>query len=179
MKILILATAFVLAVLNLVVYADEASQKVIAEDLLQTMKVDQMTKPLHDQMRAMMEHKFTQMGASEDMKPILKKYIDKLFNIMEQNLSWQNLKEDMISIYVNVFSEDELKGMLVFYKSPVGQSVISKMPAAIQQSMMLMHKRMPKLEEQIKKIAEELARDIEAEIKKKKQDKPEQKASEG
>ena len=176
MKTLIMASAIVLAVLNPVVYADEASQKVIVEDLLQTIKVDQMTKPLHDQMRAMMEQQFTQMGASEDMKPILKKYLDKLFNIMQQDLSWQNLKDDMIGIYVNVFSEDELKGMLAFYKSPVGQSVISKMPAAMQQSMMLMQKRMPKLEEQIKKIAEELARDIEAEIKKKKQDKPEQQA---
>jgi hypothetical protein len=167
MKTLIMATAIVLAVLNPVVYADEAPQKVIAEDLLQTMKVDQMTKPLFDQTRSMMEQQFTQMGASEDMKPILKKYLDKLFNVMEQSLSWQNLKEDMISIYVNVFSEDELKGMLAFYKSPVGQSVIGKMPAAMQQSMLLMQKRMPKLEEQIKKVTEELVEEIKAEKKKK------------
>jgi len=127
-----------------------------------------MTKPLFNQMRSMMEQQFTRMGASEDMKPILKRYTDKLFNIMEQTLSWQTLKEDMISIYVNAFSEDELKGMLAFYKSPVGLSVIEKMPAAMQQSMITMQRRMPKLQEQLKQISEELAEEIKAEMEKKK-----------
>jgi uncharacterized protein len=144
---------------------------VIAEDLLQTMKVDQMTKPFIDSMRSMMEQQFTRMGASEDMKPILKRHTDKLFNLMEQTMSWQNLKEDMISIYVNTFSEEELKGMLAFYKSPIGQSVINKMPAAMQQSMVLMQKRMPKLQEQLKKLNEELAEEIKAEKKKRMHDK--------
>jgi hypothetical protein len=69
----------------------------------------------------------------------------------------------MISIYVTVFSEDELKGMLAFYKSPVGQAVISKMPAVMQQSMALMQKRVPGLQEQIIKISEELDEEIKAE----------------
>jgi uncharacterized protein len=168
MKTLILATAIVLSALNPLVYADEASQKLIAEDLLQTMKVDQMTKPLFDQMRSMMDQQFTQMGASEDMKPILKRYTDKLLDIMEQTLNWQNLKEDMISIYMHAFTEDELKGMLAFYKSPVGQSVIQKMPTAMQQSMVLMQKHMPELLEKLKKISEELAEEIKAEKEKQK-----------
>ena len=129
MKTLVVAAVIVLSVFVPVAHADETSQKVIVEDLLQTMKTDQMMKPLFEQMRSMMEQQFTQMGASEDMKPILKRYIDKLVNIMEQTLSWQTLKDDMISIYMQAFTEDELKGMLTFYKSPVGQSVISKMPA--------------------------------------------------
>lgn len=126
MKILLLVMAIIaLSVLSPVAYGDEASQKAIVEDLLRTMKADQVAKPIFDQMRLMMEQQFAQTGAPEDMRPILKKYTDKLVDIMEQSLGWQNIKEDMIGVYVHSFTEDELKGMLAFYRSPVGQSVIN------------------------------------------------------
>jgi len=141
---------------------------VIVEDLLQTTKVDQMTKPLFVQMRSMMEQQFAQMGAPDDMRPILKKYTDKLFNIMEQTVSWQALKEDYISVYTHTFTEDELKGMLAFYKSPIGQSVVEKMPVAMQQAMTIVQKRLPELQEKLRKISEELAQEIKAEIEKRK-----------
>ena len=169
MKTFLLVMAIVvLSVLSPLVYADEASQKVIAEDLLRTVKVDQMTKPIFDQMRLMMEQQFAQMSAPEDMKPILSKYVDKLVNIMEQSLSWHNVKEDMTSIYVHSFTEDELKGMLAFYKSPVGQSVIDKMPVTLQLSMATMQKHMPKVREKVKKICNELAEEVKAEMQKRK-----------
>jgi hypothetical protein len=169
MKTLLLVMAIVaLSVLSPAAYGDETSQKAIVEDLLKTMKVDQITKPVFDQVRSMMEQKFAQMGAPEDMRPILKKYTDKLVDTMEQSLSWQNIKEDMINVYVHLFTEDELKGMLAFYKSPVGQSVIDKMPATLQLSMAAMQKHMPEVQEKVKKLDDELAEEVKAEIQKKK-----------
>jgi len=76
------------------------------------------------------------------------------------------MKEDIIAIYVQVFSEDELKGLLEFYKGPVGQSAINKMPVAMQQSMAVMQKRMPELQQKMKKISEELAQEVKAEREK-------------
>lgn len=63
------------------------------------------------------------MGAPDDLRPILKRYTDRLFSVMEESLSWQVLKEDYVAIYAQTFTEDELKGMLAFYKSSIGQSV--------------------------------------------------------
>jgi uncharacterized protein len=168
MKILIIGVTVILSVLVPVAHADEGPQRVIAEDLLQTMKVDQMMNPVFAQMRSMMEQQFSQMGAPEELKPMLKRYIDKLFNVIEQTSSWKTLKEDMINIYIHAFTEDELKGMLAFYKSPVGQSVIDKMPVAMQRSMLIVQKRMPELQEKIKKISEEFTAEIKTEMEKKK-----------
>jgi hypothetical protein len=167
MKVLITMVVILVAILSPAVYADETSKKAIVEELLQIMKVDdQMIKPLFNQMRSAMEKQFIQMGASEDMRPILKRYIDKLLNLMEEDLASQKQKEEEISIYVKVFSEEELKGMLEFYKSPVGQSVLSKMPAVMQESMALAQKDMPKVLERFKIILGELIDEIKAEMKK-------------
>jgi uncharacterized protein len=173
MKIFITAVALILLVLVPVADADEASKKVIVEDILQILKVDQMRKPLFDQMRSMMEQQFTQMGASEDMKPILKRYNDNLLNIIEETLDWHTLKDDIINIYSKTFTEVELKGMLAFYKSPVGQSVISKMPVVLQQSMLTMQKRMPMVQQKVMKLVEQLAEEIKEEVEKKKRGKGE------
>jgi hypothetical protein len=87
------------------------------------------------------------MGAPQEMRPILKRYTDKLFGIMEEALNWQVLKGDITRIYAEAFSEEELKGMLEFHRSPVGQSVISKMPVVMQRSMLISQKRMPDLQQ--------------------------------
>ncbi len=169
MKILIAAAVIVLSISAPAAYADEASQRVIVEELLQTMKVDQMMKPLFGQMKSLMEQQFNQMGAPEDMKPILVKFTDRLVNVMEETLNWKSMKKDMIDIYMRVYTEDEVKGMLAFYKSPIGQSVLDKMPQAVQLSMAAMQKRMPELQEKVKHISEQLKEEIQTEMERKKQ----------
>ncbi|MGD1880139.1 MAG: DUF2059 domain-containing protein [Kiloniellaceae bacterium] len=47
------------------------------------------------------------------------------------------LIEKVAVIYEQVFTEEELDGMLDFYRSPVGQSMIAKMPEMMGQSVQL------------------------------------------
>lgn len=168
MKKWILAFAVVLFVSVPVVHADTTSQRAIIEEILQVTKADQMMKPIYAQMRSLMEKQFVQMGASEDLQPILKKYINKIFDVTEQSLSWQVLKNDMIAIYAQTFTEGELRGMLAFYKSPVGQSVIDKLPAVAQQSMAIVQKHMPEMQPKLLKVSEEFAEELKTAMAEKK-----------
>jgi uncharacterized protein len=43
--------------------------------------------------------------------------------------------EGMAQIYANEFSEQELKGLVTFYKTPLGQKLLTREPVAIQMSM--------------------------------------------
>ena len=171
MKTFIMAIAILLSILNPTAYADEASKKVITEELLQTMKVDQMTKTISDQMWSMMKQQFSRTGASDDMMPILKRYSNKISDILEKYLSWQVIKDDCVSIYMQTYTETELKGMLTFYKSPVGQSIIDKKPMLEQQSMSIIQKHTPEMREEIEKISEEMVQEIKTEMEKNKKEK--------
>lgn len=174
MKKLMLAVAVVLSVSIPVVHADATSQKAIIEEILIVTKadanVDQTIQALYTQLRTMMEKQFAEMGASDDLSPILKRYLDKVFNIMEQTMSWKVLKNDMIDLYEQTFTEDELNGMLAFYKSPVGQSVVDKMPKVMQQSIAIAQKYMPEMQRKIVKISEEFEEELKAVKAKKKDD---------
>jgi hypothetical protein len=51
----------------------------------------------------------------------------------------KEIGEGMANIYTNEFSEQELKDLLTFYKSPLGQKLLSAEPRAIQFSMSYMN----------------------------------------
>ena len=61
--------------------------------------------------------------------------------IVAKNLSGkeQEIGDGMARIYANEFSEQELKDLLTFYKSPLGQKLLATEPRAIQFSMSYMN----------------------------------------
>ena len=43
-------------------------------------------------------------------------------------MSWDSLKADYARIYAEAFTEDELRQIITFYKTPAGQKAINKIP---------------------------------------------------
>ena len=61
--------------------------------------------------------------------------------IVAQNLAGREkeIGDGMAKIYANEFSEQELKDLVTFYKSPLGQKLLATEPRAIQFSMSYMN----------------------------------------
>jgi hypothetical protein len=51
----------------------------------------------------------------------------------------EEIGKQMAQIYATKFTEDELKGVLAFYKSPLGQKLLQAEPSAIQESYAFMN----------------------------------------
>ncbi len=68
--------------------ADEVSHRSAAEELLLLTNIDEMMKPMWEQMEAMMQQQFVQMDAAEELRPVLNRYTSKLVRIMEEELGW-------------------------------------------------------------------------------------------
>ena len=51
----------------------------------------------------------------------------------------KEIGEGMASVYANEFTEQELKDLVTFYKSPLGQKLLTAEPRAIQLSMSYMN----------------------------------------
>ncbi len=83
----------------------------------------------------------------------------KIAQAMRSELNWQNLKPIYVTVYRESFTQEEVDGMIEFYKTPVGQATIKKMPVVMQKSMQMTQARMqtllPKLEAAIKQALAE------------------------
>jgi hypothetical protein len=51
----------------------------------------------------------------------------------------KEIGEEMAKIYANDFTEQELKDLTAFYKSPLGQKLLTEEPKSIQASMQYMN----------------------------------------
>ena len=62
--------------------------------------------------------------------------------IVAKNLAGREkeIGDGMAQIYANEFTEQELKDLVTFYKSPLGQKLLASEPKAIQGSMSYMKK---------------------------------------
>ncbi|MBI3698834.1 MAG: DUF2059 domain-containing protein [Afipia sp.] len=61
----------------------------------------------------------------------------------------QEIGEQMAKIYANQFTEQELKDLATFYKSPLGKKTIDQEPQALQQSSIFMQQWATKMSEEI------------------------------
>ena len=69
------------------------------------------------------------------------KDLDEVAVVVAQKLAGREkeIGDGMAAVYVSEFSEQELKDLVVFYKSPLGQKLLLAEPKAISQSMAFMN----------------------------------------
>lgn len=60
---------------------------------------------------------------------------DEWWDRFADKIDYDELNAIVIPIYAQNFTDEELDGIIAFYRTPVGQSVLEKMPAVIQDSL--------------------------------------------
>jgi len=98
--------------------ADEASHRKAAESLLSMMNMDAVMGSAIDQMLAM----------QIKQNPAIAPYETEMKNFLKKYMSWAGLKDDMIKIYADEFTEAELGELSAFYQTPLGKKTLQKMP---------------------------------------------------
>ncbi len=99
---------------------------------------------------------------NEAQQKVVDEVVTQMSQLMREALSWPKLKADMMMLYREAFTQQEVDGMIAFYETPVGQSTINKLPLVMQRSMQLTIARMQPLFPQLQAISEEGARRIKA-----------------
>ena len=140
--------------------ADEASKKAKVEELIGVMHMDrtmaQMMDAVTTQMHQAVEQTTPGMDTLTDaQKKMLNDFEAQVMQVVGASLSFKAMEPDFVKLYMDNFSEDEVDGMLAFYKSPVGQSVLEKMPVMMNQSMLIAQKRLVDVEPKLKALQEQ------------------------
>lgn len=117
--------------------------------------LDSMSAGLDSFMDTAMQQALQGKTITPERDAILTKMKTKMTALMKEEISWSKLEPVTIQIYKESFSQEEIDGMLTFYKSHSGQAVIKKMPLVMQKSMSLMQTNMSTLFPRMQKIQEE------------------------
>lgn len=130
--------------------ADEASKSAKAEELLQLMQGDQMMKMMEPMMKGMMAQMGKDIPAEQRAK--VGEMQGKMMALVA--VSFSKAKPALAKVYTDTYTEEEIDGILAFYKSPAGKAFLQKMPEVMQRSMPVMMQMMGDLQPEIKKMME-------------------------
>ncbi|WP_263260871.1 DUF2059 domain-containing protein [Pseudomonas sp. RIT-PI-S] len=128
-----LCTAAVLACAGPVM-ADTASHNASAEAFLMMAHADKLGTPVYMQVQQMFAQRFAQANAPDSKQALLETYQAKANAALDQAIGWDKLKPEMVKLYTDNFTEQELKDLVKFYQSPLGQKIVQKMPQVTEQS---------------------------------------------
>lgn len=143
--------------------ADEASHRASAERFLKLANAEGMTAPVYTQVEQLLTARFTQMGGSMQYESVLRDYQRQAREILNAQLSWDAIRDELIDLYLPVFSEEEFEQLAAFYRSPAGSKLMEHLPELTRDSMAITRER---LEQQISPQLEQLVQAMEAEVEK-------------
>ena len=78
------------------------------------------------------------------------------------DLSYEKMEALFLPVYRETFSDEEVAGMIAFYKTPAGQAVTQKMPTLMQKTMQMQQQLMNSLMPKVEEIAQEFAKEMQA-----------------
>ncbi|GGY82955.1 hypothetical protein GCM10011613_29750 [Cellvibrio zantedeschiae] len=89
----------------------------------------------------------------------------KVAAVFKEEFSYDKMKPMMVSIYKESFSQEEVDGMIAFYKSKAGQAVTKKMPIVMQSTMANVQAQMSTVIPKIQKIQQDAIEQVKAKAK--------------
>ncbi|MFJ3057833.1 DUF2059 domain-containing protein [Herbaspirillum sp. NPDC087042] len=86
----------------------------------------------------------------------------RLLSLVKDTVSWQKMEPSYLQFYSETFTEEEVTGMLAFYKTPAGQAVIHKMPVLMQKNTALIQQLTVSMQPQMEQIQRDFIADLKA-----------------
>ena len=141
------------------------------KQLLEVAQVHKLVDSMKIQMDAFMKNAMQQATQGQSVSPRIQKDIDKrqseLMTVLNEELAWEKLEPLYIRVYRQSFSQEEVDGLIAFYKTPTGQAMINKMPVVMQNTFNELQQRMGPMMRRIQRMQQEVVAEIQAEKAKK------------
>jgi uncharacterized protein len=87
---------------------------------------------------------------TDEQKRILSEGQTRVSALVREQLAWTKIEPAIMSAYRDTFTQQEIDGMLRFYRSPAGQAMVAKMPE-------VMHKMMQQIQTQMQILGPKVA----------------------
>jgi len=148
-KTLVACLVVVVSLFSGAVFSAEKSHRQAAILLLDSMNMDSL---LRDSINSMLQ---LEMEANPSLRP----FEATMLQFFERHMSAESLQEEFIDLYVETFTESEMKEITAFYETPTGKKTLEMAPALMSKGAQIGQQRvMDNIGELQKMIATEAAR---------------------
>jgi hypothetical protein len=156
MRILSVRAASVFLFFACLTAAEKPSKEARIERLLALTNAGAIMNQMYDQIKALTASQLPP-GTSPEERAKAVGIQNKVMDLVKTRMSWEKMRPEYVKIYSETFTEEEIDGMLAFYQSPAGRSMMQKMPALMAKSIAMAQAQMKDLIPEIQRITREAA----------------------
>lgn len=135
-------------------------------EMLELTNAQQMIAGMKGQMTTMMNTAMQNAMKGQSITPerqaILDRMAAKMSAVVTDMLNWDQLLPIYLRTYRESFSQDEIDGVIKFYKSAAGQAYVKKLPLVMQNVMREMQGLLQPLQEKMMAIQRESLQELKA-----------------
>jgi hypothetical protein len=146
--------------------ADDASKRAKAEQLFMLLHMDTMMDKLLSGVKKQVQQITESMPGAAQATPEQKKQIvdfqQRVMDTVNGKIGWKALEPDFINLYATTYTEEELDGIVAFYKSPVGQRMIEKTPELTTKSTQITQQKMSELQPVLNQMVQDFMKQMAA-----------------
>lgn len=122
--------------------------------LLVATKAERMLDSVLENLERVMKQTLSQRIRGESITIEQQRFLDSLpakyVQVMKEEMAWSNMRALYVQVYQESFTQEEVDGLLAFYKSPAGIAFVEKMPLVMEKSVAIMQSRMAPMIERMK-----------------------------
>jgi hypothetical protein len=119
------------------------------EALLAVTKTQTMMDSVYGNVEQMMRQGVQQAAHGETLSAEQQRVLDavpaRFVAVLREEFNWEKMKPMYVQIYRDSFDQEEIDGLVAFYRSPAGQALVNKMPGVMQKSMAMAQSQMQAL----------------------------------
>ncbi len=166
MRAILVALALLLGTPAMAAQPSDASLRELLTVTNAQKLIDGTMRQMDGAMQSAMQQATQGKQLTPEARAAMEEMQTKAVALTKAELSWDVLEPMFLEIYRSSLSQEEVDGMLEFYKSDAGKAVTAKMPTIMQNTMKAMQQRMmvlmPKLQQlqqdMMKKVSESKAK---------------------
>ena len=145
--------------------ASEASLK----ELLEVAKARKVLDTMLEHLDQVMNQAMQEATGGKPVPAKVQKHIDKLETdlktLFKEECSWEKMEPVYLRIYQKSLTQQEVDGMIAFYKTPAGKAVMDKMPVILQNSIQEMKEMMGPMMQRLQRMQQEVKAEMKEEEK--------------
>ncbi|WJI15057.1 MULTISPECIES: DUF2059 domain-containing protein [Pseudoxanthomonas] len=162
----IFAAALLYAVAVAAPAAETPASEASVRELLQVTDVRALVQSMEGQIRETVGQNLQRATQGQALNDAQRAIIDrtgkKMLDVMMEQMRYDVMEPDYVRLYMESFSQSDVEGMLAFYRSPAGQSMLKKMPVLMKNSMALIQERLQLLLPRIQEMQGEMIEQLRA-----------------
>lgn len=155
--------ALVLAIATALPARAAPASQASVEDLLALSRAETTMDSLYAGVESAMREGMRQGSAGRPLTAEQVAVMDKLSKAfaatMREELGWARMRPLIVGLYQETFEQEEVDGLIAFYRSPAGQAFLNKMPQLMQRSFALSQQLMQEAAPRMRAAIEQALRE--------------------